>query len=486
MAKYAGFVGPSAREQNPIAAADTCINWYPSKIESGTGKARYQLLPCPGFRQYCDLGVDHPPRGLFQLNGASWTVAGTKLYQLPFVRGGTATELVDGITNPDDSIVSIAGSGDVSFQLMIASAGILYCYDIREDTLTQIPDIAASFVAYIDGSFYALDPSTSNLYVSAPGDGSVWDPSDVLQRSDYPDKWQAALVSHGELWAVGSQSGSVLYDAGVGDFPLAENPSGKLQTGTLAPNSACIVDGQVMWLGMNDLGTAFVAAAQGYQMDRASTHAIEFALSQASTLIDADAFSYQEQGHSFYVLNLPTANQTWVYDKTEGLWHQRGLWDGNTYGVLPVRGHVLANNVHLVGDRSDGIVWEMRSPTRTTPEWCLDTNGEGMLRQRRAPHICDELARVIYDRFQLDMEVGIGLQSGQGSDPQVMLRWSDDGGQTWSNVHTTSAGAVGEFKTQVRWRKLGQARDRIFEVSVSDPVYYGLIDAYLDYRVGAR
>lgn len=479
MARYPGFVGPAYRSQNPIAAADTLINWYPEKIESGTGKATYQFLPCPGFTQFCDLGTSHPIRQQFTLNGATFVVSGTTLYQAPFVLGGSATTLATGITNPDDSIVSMAGNGDGGFQIVIASAGILYCYDIRTDTLTQIPDISASFVTFVDGSFYALNPSTSNLYVSAPEDGSSWDAADVIQRLDNPDKWIAMLLSHGELFLAGSQTGSVYYDSGAADFPFTPNPSGKLQEGILAPNSAQLIDGEAIWLSANALGGAKVVKAQGYNMQRISTHALEYAFSQYSTLSDADAFTYQEQGHSFYVLHFPTANATWVYDNTTGLWHQRGLWDGNTFGVMDVRTHTYAQGVHLVGSRSDGVIWQMTSDVFT------DTDGNGMFRQRRAPHLCEELHRTIYDRLQLDMEVGVGLSSGQGYDPLVMLRWSDDGGQSWSNVQTASAGAIGEFKARVIWRKLGQARDRVFEVSVSDPIGWRLVDAYLESRAGA-
>lgn len=613
MAKLAGFVGPAYRSQNPIAAADTCINRYPEKIESGTGKSTYQLLPCPGLTQFCDLGTSSPIRGQFTLNGATFVVAGGTLYQAPFTLGGSATTLATGITNPDDSLVSMAGNGDGGFQLVIASAGLLYCYDIRARTLTPITgatvtsnigapgplefrlvasgsqaagfygyvqtsvtaagettastvfvheatvadpgvvlyapagqagvvsrniyrttvqvtaaaaqtatlkflttvtngttlltdsaadaalgvtsppttntantttatdsaSIGASFVTFVDGAFYALDPSTSNLYVSAPEDGSTWDPADVIQRTDNPDKWNALLLSHGELWLLGSQTGSVYYDAGASDFPFLPNPSGKVQYGILAPHTAQLLDGDAMWLAQNALGGLIVVKAQGYIPQRVSTHAMEYAWSQYTTVSDADAFTYQEQGHSFYALNFPTANATWVYDATTGLWHQRGLWDGNTFGVMDVRTHTYAQGVHLVGSRSTGVIWQMTSDVFT------DTDGNGMVRQRRAPHVCDELKRIIYDRFQLDMEIGVGLATGQGSAPLVMLRWSDDGGQSWSNVHTASVGRVGEFKTRVIWRKLGIARDRVFEVTDSDPIPSRYIDAYLEYRVGA-
>jgi hypothetical protein len=63
--------------------------------------------------------------------------------------------------------------------------------------------------------------------------------------------------------------------------------------------------------------------------------------------------------------------------------------------------------------------------------------------------------------------------------PQAMLRWSNDGGSTWSNEHWTGVGQMGRYKNRAIWRRLGQARDRIFEVVVTDPVNFVIISANL-------
>ena len=82
------------------------------------------------------------------------------------------------------------------------------------------------------------------------------------------------------------------------------------------------------------------------------------------------------------------------------------------------------------------------------------------------------------------METGIGLATGQGSDPQVMLRWSDDGGETWSNEHWRSAGKIGVYKARVLWNRLGSSRDRVYEITMSDPVPWRIIDAMIRMSAG--
>jgi hypothetical protein len=107
-----------------------------------------------------------------------------------------------------------------------------------------------------------------------------------------------------------------------------------------------------------------------------------------------------------------------------------------------------------------------------------------MRRLRRAPHLSNEGKRITFDKFQLDLETGLGIADGQGEDPQIMLRWSDDGGQTWSSEHWVSAGPQGEYKTRAIWRRLGQARDRVFEVTMTDPIPWRLIGSWIDVRMG--
>ena len=66
--------------------------------------------------------------------------------------------------------------------------------------------------------------------------------------------------------------------------------------------------------------------------------------------------------------------------------------------------------------------------------------------------------------------------------PQVMLRWSDDGGHTWSNEHWASMGKRGEYGTRVIWRRLGMTdklRDRVYEVSGTDPIKIAIMGAEL-------
>jgi hypothetical protein len=100
-------------------------------------------------------------------------------------------------------------------------------------------------------------------------------------------------------------------------------------------------------------------------------------------------------------------------------------------------------------------------------------------RMRQTPHLSDEHIRLFFVGLQLDLEAGVGITTGQGEDPQVMLQWSDNGGHTWSNEHWVSAGRIGAYTRRAIWRRLGYGRDRVFRVTVSDPCRWRLLDTYL-------
>jgi hypothetical protein len=473
MARLPGFVGPAYTSQSKVAACDQLYNWYVEKIESGTGSVDFALYPAPGFASYCSLGTA-PFRGAFSLNGTAYAVNASTLSR-PTSTGTTGVAF--GLSNPDNSPVSMAGNGDAGHQVMIASGSTLYCFDTTSSTLTTITGVSGAFMAFLDGYFIALDPNRSEIHISDLEDGTSWDPLDVAQRSDSADKWVSMLLVHKELWLFGTQSGSVYYNSGDAGFPFVPNPSVQLSHGCAAPRSPCVLEGDPIWLADDHT----VRMAQGYKPMRVSTHAVEYAIAQYASVSDAHGDVYQEQGHTFYILSFPSANATWVYDATMGMWSQRGAWNGVSFDVLPVWGHINVNGTWLAGDRTASGTSVLY---RQSADLATDVSGAGMERMRRAPHLVQELKRVVYDEFQLRLETGLGLVTGQGSDPQVMLRWSNDGAQTWSNVYSMPAGAIGEFSTRVVWTKLGMARDRVFEISVSDPIPWRILDALIEVRGG--
>lgn len=121
-----------------------------------------------------------------------------------------------------------------------------------------------------------------------------------------------------------------------------------------------------------------------------------------------------------------------------------------------------------------------------SPDYSDDGPGCFIRRLRRAPHISQEQTWIFHKWIQIDLEVGLGTDIGNGSDPQGILRYSNDGGKSWSNDRTGSVGKVGDYKKRVRFRRLGRSRDRVYEWITSDPIPYRIIDAYLSVEGGTH
>ncbi len=248
----------------------------------------------------------------------------------------------------------------------------------------------------------------------------------------------------------------------------------------------CVLDNAPFWIGGNVNGAGIAWRANGYTPMRIRNYSVETAWAKyPQQCRDAVGYSYRDQGHTFWVLRFPSANNgfgaTWVYDTATNMWHERGFWSqkGFTgYSAHLSTCHCWAYNTHLVGDWNSGNIYAMSIAY-------LDDNGTPIRRCRRAPHISTEREWIYFQKLEVQMEVGDGpipaLLDGAGNPrgPQVMLRWSNDGGRTWGNEHWVSAGQVGEYEDRVRWLRLGRARDRVFEIAVTDPIAWRIVEAYL-------
>lgn len=474
-----GFIGPAYRSQSVNVDDERLLNWYPELVES-TGKARAVYYPCPGRRPWLNL-PGGSIRALFSQDGRAFAVGGGTFYELTISPAYTSY----GAVANDGLPATISSNGQAGHQLLITSGGLGYIFDLLTNTLTAItdPDILAvvSQGLFDDSYFIILDNPSSTFQVSAQEDGTSWNGADVAQRSDSSDNIVALATLHRELWVFGSLTTEVWYNSGA-TFPFQPFPGRLIEQGLGAIASLTLLDNTLFYIGQDRRGARVAYRIDGDTPARISNHAIEREMQTYDTIADAIGYAYQEQGHLFYVVQFPSGNATWVYDVSTKLWHQRGVWNTETASYDMAFGgfHCYAFGQHLIGDMRTGQI------AQQSVDYTTEIDGSFIHRMRRAPHLFDDssLDWVYYTQFQLDLETGIGLPSGDGSDPQIFLRWSDDGGHTWVPPIQVSAGKLGRFRTRAIWNRLGRSRDRIFEITVSDPVPWRVIDAFIDMQKG--
>lgn len=543
------ILGSSYVARSVNAADARMVNLFPEVIPEG-GKEAAFLNRAPGLRFLANMG-DGPIRGMWQFGGYGYAVSGETLYKIDTLWNTTAIGTVSG----SSGAVSMSDNGT---QMFIACNGPSYIYNSLTLEFKQItdPDFpGAVTVGYLDGYFVFNEPNSQRLWITELLNGESIDPLDFASAEGSPDGLVAVLVDHREAWLFGTNSVEVWYDSGGSDFPLSPVQGAFNEVGCIAPYSVAKLDNGIFWLGADARGQGIVYRANGYTAQRVSTHAVEWQIQQYANMSDAIAYTYQQDGHAFYVMIFPSANTTWVYDVATSLWHERAAYVDGAFTRHRSNCQMSFNNEIVVGDHELGNIYafdlDVFSDNGAPQKW---------LRSWRAlPTGSNDLKRSAHHSLQLDAETGaidnsvttpitildlsdpnddlltesgdflvweyisgytnevlltesgdqlvqedggeivlavipisatggkILVEKGQPTataiDPQVMLRWSDDGGHTWSNKHWRSMGKTGEYGRRVIWRRLGMTlklRDRVYEVSGTDPVKIAIMGAELD------
>jgi hypothetical protein len=471
------ILGSSYVARSINAADNRMVNLFPEIVPEG-GKEPGFLNRAPGLQFQQTIGTG-PIRALWahQTNGSDfYVVSGTEFYK------------VTGLTATPTKLGDVTGTGPVSIadngtQIFLACDGPSYIYNEVTNVFAQItdPDFPGALtVGYLDGYFVFNEPNSQRIWVTQLLDGTSVDPLDFASAEGSPDGLVAVNVDHREAWLFGTDSIEVWYNAGQADFPLTRIQGAFNEIGCVASFSIAKLDNGLFWLGTDARGQGIVYRANGYTGVRVSTHAIEYAIAQYGNISDAVAYTYQQEGHAFYVLTFPSANATWVYDVATQAWHERAGWNTAIGEFTRHRSNCQCNfgGNTVVGDYENGNIYTLDLNVYA------DNGGiQKWLRSWRAlPTGQNNLKRTAQHSLQLDCESGTGLVTGQGSDPEIMLRWSDDGGHTWSNEHLSKMGKIGEYYRRVFWRRLGMTlklRDRVYEVSMTDPVKTAIMGAEL-------
>ena len=468
--KLEGFIGPSYTLEHPSAASQRCVNLYPEVHEAGPRKGNVaRLKGTPGLRLRATLG-DGPVRGVHRANtGQLFVVSGANVYEVfsgwsATLRSGSLASSTGRVTMADDGTRVLIGDGSATAFAVPLAAG---------SAVAAVADVdcPGGHLAWQDGYFIHTVPSTGRIAISDLN-AITYDALETATAEGQPDNLVMLLSVSRELWLFGERTTEVWWNSGDADFPFARNQSAFIETGTVSAGTCVRAGGSVVWVGSDERGRGTVWHARGYQPSRISTHAVELALSGYSRLSEASAFAYQQGGHEFYQLSVPDGG-TWVFDFATGLWHERMYLTAT--GEEPHRAHVgtVAFGEVVVGDREDGRLY-------TYDLSYYSDAGDPIRRVRQAPHVTQAEKLIRFNSLELQAEMGVGLSSGQGSAPVVYLSWSDDGGHTWSNEHEASLGAMGEYGARAKWRRLGVGRDRVFRVTMSDPVPVSWLGAEVD------
>lgn len=471
-----GFNGPAYEGRSRFVDAEQCINFYLEQDPRG-GEGKFILYRTPGLEAFADVGTGKPIRGTIQASDFIFAVSNNQLFRIS--AAGVATEIGAGTILTSTGQVSMATNGlDVAF----VDGRTGYVYDISAGTLAQITDAdfpseGADFIVIINGFYYINRAGTNQIFESAFNDGSSWT-GNFDSAGSKPDIIASLIVDRKNLIILGEASMEAWYPAAGGSINLIPNVGAFKDQGSVAPSSVAEINNAAYWLGRNKHGQGQVIQALGLQPRAISTPAIEFQIAQYSDISDAVGLTYQRLGHAFYALSFNEGDTTWVYDSGVGQWHERSsrITDGaglTRDGRWRIDHHVLFNGDNIVSDGFTDKLYKLK-------ETVFDEDGTTMILTRTAPVLRKNQDRITIHELQILLEPGTGLVSGQGSDPQILLSWSIDGGFTFGNAINVPIGQIGEYANRAITGPLGQGRNWVFRMSISDPVKATIIGAFAD------
>jgi len=431
------------------------------------------LYRVDGKKTFIELPTQ-PVYGMAEFRGILYVVSGDYIYRvyqdLSYVVIGFADLWFD-------TTIAANNAGQVCFNSGYKNKA--YFLETSTFTLSKIntPAFYGSHrVDYLDGYGVFVRPNSQQFYISGLNNFSTFDALDFASDEADPDNLVSFIVDHQELILFGERTSTVWFNSGAADFPLARREGATMEVGCAAALSVAKLDNTVYFLGRSSHGTGLVYKLNQYSPEIISNRGLEYLINSLSRVDDAFAYTYQKNGHSFYVLTFPTDNKTLVYDASiqdpDMAWSVR-----ETYGLGRDRAscYAFAFGKHLVGDFVSGVLYELDEDTHTD-------GGLPIAWSRTSAHIISDYKRVKHKEVVLNFEQGVGLNGN--ADPLVYLTYSDDGGHSFITPREASLGVIGQRKNRTMWARLGNSRDRVYRVFGSAPVKTVLVSGFVELEVG--
>jgi hypothetical protein len=446
--------------KSPNVNAQSRKNLY-IEVQQDAEKHVLTMYPTPGLITFVNFG-ETPIRGTYEMGDLMYVVHRNTLYSIA----------ADGTMVSRGTLVTY--SGPVSFtdngsQIALVDGPNGYVYVPATTTFTQIASVGfvgGDKIRFLNGRFIANRPGTGEFCWSDQYDGLSWDVLDFATAEADPDDVVSLEVENGQLCLFGDKVTEFWGDSGAADLPYARIGSSAIEWGLAAPLSLCKFMDSLIFLRKNRLGQVQVCVQSGASAAAVSNPEIDYEFSTYDAVSDATGFAYMLSGHPFYQINFPTANKSWLYDGQSKAWSELESGGGRHRAEL----HQQFQNQSYVSDYETGKLYLLREDVYTD-------DGATIVREFTGRHQSNGNMQSMSELW-LEMEAGVGLQVGQGANPQVMLQISKDGGHEFGAEMWREFGAAGKYTARAKWNRLGQARDWLFRFKVTDPVRTVFIAAW--------
>lgn len=464
------IAGPSYQDRSRPLTSQETRNFYHEIVEPGKDKYVIKSFPGQSLLGSATVGTD---RGQHQMAEVGYRVVSNVLYEV----SNTGVHTNRGAVPGTDRCIF----ADDGINMFIVANGVVSQYSSSTELVTTVTDpdiVGALSVAFINNQFAYTRPL---LTVFSPvGDGSTASSLNAVGAESNPDDLVRDYAFDQVLYRFGKRSCETWYNSGVGTPPFDRIEGQIINVGLVATHSVANTKDFIYWLG-SDLQ---IYQARGGQEQIISTAAIAGAIQGYSTVSDAFCEVFTIDNKTMVKFTFPTANKTWCLNEELGVNGWFELSEGITNGRYNAGSMLEVYNKVLVGDRSNGQLYKLDFDT-------YDQAGEPWRRRRVISSINGDMlgkkgARVQMSRFELIMEMGVGLISGQGEDPLIMIEPSYDGGKSWATGTWMRIGRLGETNIRAEWFNMNSFYDMMVRITTSDPVAYNIYSGAVDLKLAGR
>lgn len=471
------------QDRSRSASTDLCVNLYPEHSDGDDGPEVSLLLGTPGLLLLATIGTG-PVRGAFKAsNNVMYLVSGQGFYAVStsFIATflgnvGSNSGPVSIIDNPTQVLV-VDGMGG---WVVVKATNVMSQVIPNSNTDATLSTIAVyqdgfGLVNSTDNQVYQSNYNDLSTFASLNGGGLGSTANNAFVQGN-PEKITTMFDLKREVWIFKETSIEVWVNQGATGFSFAQLQGVNPPFGCDAPASVAKIGDSLVWLGSDENGNCSVYMSVGYQAKPILTHALAALFQTFTTTTDAIAYTYQSGAHEFYILTFPTANKTFAFDRATGKWCERAYFSNGAFSREIPNCHCFFNKKHVVGDWRNGNIYALSDTTYTD-------NGQPRkwVRSWRALTPSNPIGvPMSFDELQILLATGITTPSD--ANPQIMLRWSDDGGYTWLAEFLIPAGKIGATTWRAIARRLGSTKigtgmDRIWEISSTDPIQISITGA---------